>query len=70
MQLLSGSNTNLSGNDIHKLCVFLTKTLGFTAADFHGVNGDWVITVEGREPVAEKTRKPKETTPSDPTDAE
>ncbi len=70
MQLLAGSNTNLSGNDIHKLCGFLTKNLGFMAADFHGVNGDWVITAEGREPVVAKTRKPKEAAPSGPADAE
>ena len=71
MQLLAGSNINLSGNDIHKLCGFLTKTLGFTAVDFHGVNGDWVITAEGREAVVAKTRKrPKEAESDDSADAE
>ena len=70
MELLAGKNENLSGKDVNAVTDFLAKKLGFTYVDYHAVNGDWVITAEGREPVVAKTRKQKETAPSDPADAE
>jgi len=70
MELLSGTRENLSGNDIHAACEFFTKKLGFTGVDYRAVNDDWVITAKGREPVVPKTRKAKESTPSDPADVD
>jgi hypothetical protein len=70
MELLAGKNENLSGKDVNAITDFLAKKLGFTGVDYRAVNGDWVITYEGREPVVPKTRKTKESTPSDPADAD
>ena len=57
MELLTGKNENLSGRDVNAITDFLNKKLGFTGVDYHAVNGDWVISAEGREPVVPKTRK-------------
>ncbi len=51
---------NLSGKDVNTITDFLAKKFGFTGADYHAVNDEWVITAEGREPVATKTRKQKD----------
>ncbi len=67
MELLTGKIENLSGKDIHAVCDFLSKKFSFTGVDYHAVNGEWVITAEGREAVVAKVRKSKE---ADSADAE
>jgi len=51
---------NLRGKDVNTITDFLAKKFGFTGADYRAVNDEWIITAEGREPVAAKTRKQKE----------
>jgi hypothetical protein len=70
MQLLVGKTENFSVKDVSMLEDFLTKKMGFTGVESRPVNGDWVISVSGREDVVAKQRKAKESTPSDPADVD
>lgn len=49
MQLLLGSDKILSAADTLALADFMEKQLGFVGITIRPVNGDWVMTAEGRE---------------------
>jgi catechol-2,3-dioxygenase len=70
MQLATLSTDHFTVKDISKAEDFFANKLGFVGVESRPVNGDWVITAERREAVVARTRKTKESTPSDPADAD